>query len=430
MTPPQDFDTIIVGGGPGGSTAGALLARAGHKVLVLEKETFPRFHVGESLLPFGNDVLKASGVWPKIQAAGFVPKLGAEFCLGNEARSQRLWFGRSLTPEHSQTFQVERSKFDEILLRHAADCGCDVREGCAAKTLQTGAAGVTVTFAGKQGAQEARARWFIDGSGRDTFLGRAMQLPRVSLPIPKRVAVFAHFTGVFRNEGEAAGHIVITRLKDGWFWFIPITAEKTSVGMVRTLEDLRQTGGTATEWFERTVADSTDLSRRMKQATRVSDLYTTSDYTYRYETLASERTLMVGDAGGFLDPIFSSGVYIAVRSAQEAVEFVLRADARGNGLTAGEQRRYTAAIHRMMNVYLQLIQSFYDNQSFSVFMHPAERFNMLGAITSVLGGCTERSFGTWWRMQFFYLVCRIQRRFPVVTPLDFGDRTPAQAIRS
>jgi hypothetical protein len=205
MTPPHDFDTIIVGGGPGGSTAGALLARAGHKVLVLEKETFPRFHIGESLLPFGNDVLKASGVWPKIQTVGFVRKFGAEFCVGNEAKSQQFWFTKSLTPEHGQTFQVERSKFDDILLRHAAECGCDVRQATAAKTLQVDADGVTVTFAGKQGTQQARARWFIDASGRETFLGRVMQMPRVSLPIRKRIAVYAHFTGVFRNEGGSEG---------------------------------------------------------------------------------------------------------------------------------------------------------------------------------------------------------------------------------
>src|SRR5712671_5685820 len=123
MTPHYDFDTIIVGGGPGGSTTGAFLARAGLKVLLLEKETFPRFHIGESLLPFGNDVLKASGAWPKIQAAGFIPKMGADFCVGNASKLQRLWFTNSLTPEHGQTYQVERSKFDTILFEHAAACG-------------------------------------------------------------------------------------------------------------------------------------------------------------------------------------------------------------------------------------------------------------------------------------------------------------------
>src|ERR1043166_1706304 len=287
MPSQQDFDTIIVGGGPGGSTAGALLAKAGHKVVILEREKFPRFHIGESLLPFGNDVLKASGAWDKVAAAGFVKKFGAEFCVGNASKMQRFWFTKSLTPEHGQTFQVERSKFDEILLRHTADCGCEVREGCAAKSVEFDDDGVTVIAA----TQTYRARWFIDASGRDTFLGRTLQLPRVSLPIPKRIAVYAHFTGVFRNDGEAAGHITIVRLEDGWFWTIPLDAEKTSVGMVRMLDDLKRTGGDVEKWFERPVAASTDLSNRMQHATRVSQYYTTSDYTYRYETLAMPRAL-------------------------------------------------------------------------------------------------------------------------------------------
>ena len=426
MTPQYDFDTIIVGGGPGGATAGALLAKAGQKVLVLEKETFPRFHIGESLLPFGNDVLKASGAWDKVTAAGFIPKFGAEFCVGNTSKFQRFWFTKSLTPEHGQTFQVERSKFDEILLRHAAECGCEVREGCAAKGVEFDADGVTVATT----TQSLRARWFIDASGRDTFLGRVRQLPRENLPIAKRIAVYAHFTGVFRNEGEAAGHITITRLKDGWFWFIPLDAQKTSVGMVRTLDDLKQSGGEVSQWFERTVAGSTDLSNRIQNATRVSQFYTTSDYTYRYETLAMPRALMVGDAGGFIDPIFSSGVFVALRSAQVAVETLLRADATGRGLAARGQRRYTDAVHRMMDVYLQLITMFYDNVAFEVFMHPVNRFNMLRTIASVLGGSTERSFGMWWRMQSFYLICRIQRRFPLVPRVDFADRPAAQAIHT
>jgi flavin-dependent dehydrogenase len=133
MSSPPAYDTIIIGGGPGGSTAGAFLGRAGQRVLLLEREVFPRFHIGESLLPFGNDVLKDSGAWPKIDAAGFQRKLGAEFFVSNGSRWQRFWFARGLVPGYGETFQVERSKFDHILLDHAASCGCEVRQGCAAR---------------------------------------------------------------------------------------------------------------------------------------------------------------------------------------------------------------------------------------------------------------------------------------------------------
>ncbi len=224
MTTPSVYDAIIVGGGPGGSTAGALLAKGGSRVLVLEREVFPRFHIGESLLPFGNDVLQESGAWPKIQAAGFQPKYGAEFFVGNGSRWQRFWFAQGLVPGYAQTFQVERSKFDQVLLDHAASCGCEVRQGCAAKQVARESDGWRVTTA----EGEARGRWLVDASGRDTFLGRTLNLEKKPLDIPKRIAVYAHFKGVYRNPGNAEGHITIVRLKDGWFWLIPFTAKHPS----------------------------------------------------------------------------------------------------------------------------------------------------------------------------------------------------------
>jgi flavin-dependent dehydrogenase len=421
MTSRHEYDTIIVGGGPGGATAGALLANAGQKVLILEKLKFPRFRIGESLLPFGNDVLKASGAWPKIESAGFIKKLGAEFVVGNDSRQLRFWFRNSLTPDHASTFQVERAKFDEILLDHARECGCEVRQA-AAKTVEfddTGVFVVSHVSGVGNGADVAdyklRARWLVDASGRETFLGHALRLPRRSLPVPKRIAVYAHFTGVTRNAGEAAGHITIVRLRDGWFWFIPLDAEKTSVGMVRALGGSRDVAS----WFDETVAGSRDLRRRMAGATRVGDLMTASDYTYRYDSLAWPRAVMVGDAGGFIDPIFSSGVFIALASAQLASEMILRAGERA--LTGAERRRYSRDVHRMMDVYFKLIVAFYDNAAFEVFMHPVNRFQMIRTITSILAGNTERGFGQWWRMQLFYAICRLQRRFALAPRLNFAD---------
>ena len=153
--PTPVMDTVIIGSGPAGSTIGALLARAGQKVLLVEKETFPRFHIGESLLPFGNDVLKDSGAWSKIEAAGFQRKLGAEFCTGNGARFQRFWFARGLVPGYGLTYQVERARFDQLLLEHAVSCGCEVRQPCAAKAAARDKDGWRVTLA----EGEVRSRW-------------------------------------------------------------------------------------------------------------------------------------------------------------------------------------------------------------------------------------------------------------------------------
>src|SRR5579859_4384076 len=279
MSTPSIYDTIIIGGGPGGSTAGAFLAKAGQRVVVLEREVFPRFHIGESLLPFGNDVLKETGAWPKIEAAGFQPKFGAEFFVGNGSRWQRFWFANGLVPGYGQTFQVERAKFDHVLLDHAASCGCEVRQGCGAKEIAREDNGWRVALSDG----EVRGRWLIDASGRDTFLGRALGLPKESINIPKRIAVYAHFNGVYRNPGDAEGHITIVRLQDGWFWLIPLAGGKTSVGMVRMLDGLKQFGGSVEEWFAKTVAGSSELSRRMADAQQIGEFYKTSDYSYRYE---------------------------------------------------------------------------------------------------------------------------------------------------
>jgi flavin-dependent dehydrogenase len=470
MNATSAYDTIIIGGGPGGSTAGAFLAKAGQRVLVLEKENFPRFHIGESLLPFGNDVLKQTGAWPKIEAAGFQRKYGAEFLVGNGSRFQRFWFARGLVPGYGQTFQVERAKFDEVLLDHAATCGCEVRQGCEARTVVRDGDGwrvtvddsggprsvvasetsrtrqsaslqsVTVDDSGgprsvvasetlrtRQSAslqsttQEARARWLIDASGRDTFLGRVLGLPKLPVNIPKRIALYAHFTGVYRNPGDAEGHITIVRLRDGWFWLIPLAGGKTSVGMVRMLDDLKRFGGTVEDWFARTVAGSREVARRMEKAQRVSEFYRTSDYSYRYAQLAADRALLVGDAGGFIDPIFSSGVHIATTSARMAAELILRADAKLRALTGREQRRYTRDVHRFMNIYRDMILMYYDNRAFEVFMNPRNFFRMVQTVNTILAGNMHRSFDMWWRVKIFQLACAIHRRVPIVPRLDYSE---------
>jgi flavin-dependent dehydrogenase len=417
MSSPSAYDTIIIGGGPGGSTAGAFLGKAGQRVLLLEREVFPRFHIGESLLPFGNDVLKESGAWPKIEAAGFQPKYGAEFFLSNGSRWQRFWFARGLIPGYGETFQVERAKFDHVLLDHAASCGCEVRQGCPAKDVTRDADRWRVKLDGP----EVRGRWLIDASGRDAFLGRALGVPRKPMNLTKRIATYAHFKRVYRNPGNAAGNITIVRLKDGWFWLIPLAEGKTSVGMVRTLEDLKQFGKSAEEWFAKTVESSRELTRRMKDAERVSEFYKTGDYSYHYEQMAVDHALMVGDAAGFIDPIFSSGVHIATKSGQIAASLIQRADAGKRGLTTREQRWYSHHVHRCMDVYRQMISMYYSNQSFEVLMHPHGPFGVVPAVTSILAGNFHPSFGMWWRVKLFRMICAIHCRVPIVPRLDYSD---------
>jgi len=413
-------DVIIVGGGPGGSTAGALLARAGRRGLILEKETFPRFQIGESLLPFGNAILEQSGAWEKVRAAGFIPKLGAEFVTGNGAYRQRFWFRDGLFPEYPATYQVERATFDEILLRHAAESGCEVRQGTAATAVQLDASGATVTLAG---GATVRSRWLVDASGRATFLARTLQVPRERIEMPRRVAIYGHFENVFRYDGEAAGHIVLVRLAGGgWCWFIPFAGVKTSVGLVMSREQFQQLGGDAAAVFAQVVAEAPELSYRLRDARRVGELRVTGDYTYGYEQLAFPRALLVGDAGTFIDPIFSSGVFLALHSAANAARLIVAA---GDGpLSARAQRGYTRELHRLRDIYLRMIRAYYDNDSFAVFMQPTKRLKLVQTVNGILAGYSGRRFGMWWRLELFHLICRLQHRVRLAPPLDFA--APAQ----
>ena len=422
----MDYDAIIIGGGPGGSTAGSALAQAGKRVLILEREHFPRFHVGESLIPFGNEELRAIGVWPKLERSGFMPKLGAEFVTGNSTASIRILFGRYLHPDYAQTFQVERSRFDHLLLDHAVESGCEVWQGTQVKSAELSDDGVKVTCVRAGETRELTARWLFDASGRDAFLGKQMQLEKTDLGLPKKFATFAHFHGVRRNDPPAHGHITVVRLDFGWFWMIPLDEEKTSIGLVQTLEHFRASGLKPEEFFEQVVATTPELQRRMGEAKRVSDFYFAGDYTYRHLRNAGPRWLLVGDAAGFIDPIFSSGVMLAIKSGHLAAQEVLAADRAGTPLTSRAQTRYTREVGKMCRVFLNMIRMFYDNHSFEVFMTPCPYPGMEAAVNNLVAGNTRLGWRLRVRVWAFYAICTLQRWVAIVPKLTLAS-TASQA---
>jgi flavin-dependent dehydrogenase len=417
-----DCDLLVIGGGPGGSCAAAFARLRGLSVCLVERDEFPRFHIGESLLPMGNALLKAAGAWPKVEAAGFVRKFGAEFMLADGSDGKEIVFAEGSVPGLESTFQVERSQFDALLLDHARSLGADVRTGTTAKALAPSADRVTATLARKDGtAATLTARWVVDAGGRDNLYESAGKKEMDPAIFPRRAAVYSHFEGVARKPGEKGGNIIIVRIEDGWFWIIPISAERTSVGLVTSIDAIRGAANPE-EVFRGTVAASPRLRSLMEGSRPVAPFRVTADYSYVRRNFASPRVVLAGDAAGFYDPIFSSGVYVALHSAQMAVDAIAGAHAAGRPLSWLERTRYTRRLKAHCSVFRQLIEVFYDNDSFSVFMTQKPPLGLNGALTSVVAGHVRLTWPLWWRYQLFLAVCRLQRHLPLVKRIGHSTR--------
>ena len=415
----MSYDALIIGGGPGGSTAATLLARAQRRVLLLEKEIFPRFHVGESLLPYNREIFEQLGVLPKLEALGLIKKHGAQFHLGNGSKSLFLVFANGCFTRYTEAFQVERAQFDHLLLNHAREAGAEVREGWTVTRFSSDQDLITVESRDPEGRSHSfRAPFLIDASGRGNLTGNQEGL-RVVHPKLKKLAVFGHFAGVVVDPGDKAGDTIIVRLENNWFWLIPLSKEKVSVGCVMDAEEFASHKCSPEEIFTRIWQTSPVIRARMKDARLLGKMHVTSDFSYRNQRVVGHRLLRVGDAAGFMDPIFSAGVYLAMHSGRKAAQVINDSLAAGDD---GVQRiqRYGQEIHQSMRWYWDLVEGYYSKPFIDLFMQPKDKYNLPAAITAVLGGELGGGWKIRWRLNLFFLLVKLQARFGLLPPVSFA----------
>src|SRR6266516_4705837 len=409
------YDVAIIGGGPAGSTAAALLARAGRRVIVFEREKFPRFHIGESLLPFSMKAFTRLGLHEKFLRAGFMKKFGGEIVGACSETGTKFYFKDGYRSQTDHAYQVTRGDFDKVLLDHAAECGADVHEETSVDRVEFSKDDVELAVKRNSSSHSIRARYVIDASGRTSVLGRQFKIKKTYDHLQK-LSIFGHYDGVWRPEGIDGTLTVLIRGIDRWFWVIPLTAERTSIGVVLDKEVFRQSKLRAEDFLEHALAEQPLIAQRMTHAQRASEVYVEADFSYRSATLRGDRWLLAGDAAGFIDPIFSSGVFLAVFSGEQCADVlneVLDRPRKARRLFP----RYERAVNRAMDIYLRFVNAWYTKEFIEIFLAPRDVLGLPPAVNAVLGGNIGNSFAIRWRMWVFYFLVWVQKHYPIVPRL-------------
>ena len=406
------YDVAIIGGGPAGSTAAALLARAGRRVVIVERDKFPRFKIGESLLPFSMKAFTRLGLQEKFAGAGFMKKYGGEMCGACSEEGVKFYFKDGYGSQTDHAWQVTRADFDKLLLDHARESGAEVREETTVEAIEFANEEVQLRAKPKGGAAgELRARYLIDASGRNSLVGSKFKLKKNYEHLQK-VSIFAHYDGVTRDPGIDGTLTRLIRAHDRWFWMIPLSDERMSIGVVLDAAVYKQAKQGPEEFLEQTLAEQPVISRRMHAAVRATPVSVAADFSYRNSQLAGDRWLLAGDAAGFIDPVFSSGVFLAVMAgerAADALQVVLDEPKKRHRLFA----QYEKAVQRAMKVYLRFVDAWYTKEFIEVFLYPQDLFRIPPAVNAVLGGNVGTDFGIRWRMSVFYTLVRLQKYIPL-----------------
>lgn len=397
MTP--NYDILIIGGGPAGSSTATILAEHGHRVLVLEREKFPRYHVGESLIPFTFGPLERLGMIPRMKKSHFMKKYSVSFVQPDGRRSQPFYFHTRYDKETiAQTWQVLRSEFDEMLLNNARDRGAEVREETAVTRLLKDDSGrvIGVEVCGKDGRAESLfARLVIDASGKEAFASNREGW-RIGDPYLNKVAVWTYYKGSKREPDIDEGATTIAFVPEkGWFWHIPQHNDMVSVGLVAEGKYLTRGGVRDPEtMFQREIGENRWIQEHLASGTCTGEYWLTSEYSRHSKYGASPGLLLVGDAFAFLDPVFSSGVMLALKSgvlAGDAVHAALQA----NDLSPERFADYGRMLRQGVESMRKLVYAFYD-PNFS-FKDVVMRYPEAGAeLTDCLSGDLDKDYTPLW----------------------------------
>jgi 2-polyprenyl-6-methoxyphenol hydroxylase-like FAD-dependent oxidoreductase len=442
-TPPcpadHHCDVLVIGGGPAGSTAATLLAEKGHRVTLLEKAHHPRFHIGESLLPANLPLFEKLGVRAEIEAIG-MQKWGAEFVSPWHEHRQTFEFADAWDKSMPLAYQVRRSEFDEILIRNAARKGADVIEGCRVREVEflPNDEGALVRAEHEDGRSETwQCRFLIDASGRDTFLGNRFKAKQRN-PRHNSAALYGHFKGARRNAGKQEGHISIFWFEHGWFWFIPLADGATSVGAVIWPSHLKTRQTPVRDFFLGLIATCPALAARLKDAELVSEVDATGNFSYSCDRSHGASYLLLGDAYAFIDPVFSSGVMLAMNSAFEGAEAVdtclrqpekaARALKQFDKVMKHGPKEFSWFIYRVTNPTMR-----------DLFMSPGNVYRVQEALLSVLAGDIFGKTPIWRSLLAFkaiYYIASVanlkhtvtawKRRKLNIRPLDEAEEAGAQ----
>jgi flavin-dependent dehydrogenase len=424
-----DFDFAVAGGGPAGTSAAICLAQQGHRVVLFERDRFPRFHIGESLLSTANDAFATLGVADRVEAACFPPKWGARLYTPDGMTGRGVDFTLASGVTRAKTYQVCREEFDAILMERAREVGVDVREAHRVVGCDFDTESARLDFAAESGGGSVRVRALVDASGRHGLVAKKFGL-RKDEPKLANIAVFSHFKGVPRLAGERPDDIrLVARADAGWFWLIPISPELTSVGVVIPMKRYMQLEhGSPETMLQATFDDTPIMADLMRNATREWPVRVEKDFSYSASTYAGDRWILAGDAGSFLDPVFSSGVSIAMESGIEAAAALHRAATRDDFSTAA----FAAFSRRQAKRFLafrRFVVGFYSPQFRDLFFSPEPPTLIFRAVVTVLAGNWNPGLWTRAMNRIFFLFVALQKRYSPATRLfrrDAGAGYPTE----